>query len=512
MLGALGNGIKQGIGGMGRSLGVSAQSWMPRSRNNIYGWGPGGDNAYNNFVQDPQARNAYGDEQFNGSGLGQMFNQRKSPGQAGYNNYENMDLTRQIGEARGRDAYEWNNGAVGQQLRQAIDGKAMMDAQDKIRRAQRGESFDGLSAQDYLNSYRAIKDEDIAKHGVGAANMDRVGMGAGNQAGQQLRDYAARGGNVGGQLMQAANKEDYLWNRYVEGQYAPGSMSDPNTWLGHSSYNSMGLGAGQGNTNNDSVLGGDLWDRASGANGYERYLAMGGPDKLWNSYHAGNYSFGGGNYIGDKNYGSPSRGYDFQGPTPGGPSVGGYSTGTPDPGANLSRLIEHWTQNGISGRSLDQLIQMFGGTLPPTAQQDFDRRGYKPQIGTLEGYMNSPSKYVDYNSGWHGKKNYQAPRANPVSAESIGMHDNGLQRITNPIYDIPNGGAVGAPGRLSLGNDVFDQGSYGPSYGGATPMSPYQRLNSPFRNMADGFDNGYYGARTGAYMGNAVPRGGWTVR
>lgn len=411
-----------------------------------------------------------------------------------------------------RDAYTsgmgWNDG---KQLELAL----YSDSVEKIRAQkwlQNPTTYNGV-----VNDNERARMELRSVYGTGAEAAVRAGGRSGWGGGNQQLNFldqaeADTGIRASNNLRDTAAFDANVWNA---GESIYGPMSDLSPLAlrkiaGNLSYNSMGVGAGQGNTNYGAVYGGDFMDARTGANGAERMDAMGGKEFMWQKFHNRNLSYGGGNYIGDPNYGKSNRGYDFQGPTRGGASEGGYTTGTQDPGANLTRLVEHWTKSGIKGAGLDQLIKMFGGTLPRTAQQDFDRRGYRPQMGTLEGYINNPSAYADFNSGSHGGGVYQAPHRDTVSMGSIGLNDNGLRRITSYALDTVSGGAVGAPGRLSTSGDVFD--NYGTAYSGSGRMTDSQRMNSPYRNFAEGFGDGIIGAKTGAYIGATAPRGGWATK
>lgn len=97
-------------------------------------------------------------------------------------------------------------------------------------------------------------------------------------------------------------------------------------------------------------------------------------------------------------------------------------------------------------------------------------------------------------------------------SDIAGMIGSGLNKITSYALDTVSGGAVGAPGHLSTSNDVFDQGIYGSSSVQAQRLTDSQRMNSPYRNFAEGFGDGIIGARTGAYIGATAPRGGWATK
>ena len=410
----------------------------------------------------------------------------------------------QEGNAQAFDTYkrslDWNSSDE-MDLAKVMDGIKRAEGNDYIEKDRNN--------SDISFNWRAIKANEMSQDGGGHERAVAAGGRALFADGNQQRELLARADalnipvpdslrNKGGLMADVWNQQDTISG----GTAFSRSFFNLMGTYGGSGGHSMGMGAGEGTTNNGAVYGGDFWDARTGANSSERDDLLGAKDWQWQKFHNANLSFGGGNYIGDANYGKSNRGYDFQGPTRGGPSEGSYTSGTPDDGANLTRLVEHWTKNGIKGAGLDQLIKMFGGTLPPTAQQDFDRRGYRPQMGTLEGYINNPSKYADFNSGSHGGGVYQAPHSGSVPMGSIGLHDNGLRRIESHINGIGFGGAVGAPGQLSTNG-----GSYGDVFDQQTTI----RASNPYYNMADGFDQGYFNARNGSDVGATKPRGGWAL-
>lgn len=85
--------------------------------------------------------------------------------------------------------------------------------------------------------------------------------------------------------------------------------------------------------------------------------------------------------------------------------------------------VANWTRQGIKGDVLDRFIASNGGVLPRTAQQNMDSRGYTPENGSPDAYLKNPSYYQSPMSGGFGEKNYQAPRQNTVSPNSIAMAD-----------------------------------------------------------------------------------------
>ena len=356
----------------------------------------GGGGGYVSNAQETSS--LYGDTEFANDKIGLLMAQLKSPGDRGYNYSENQAVQMQINDLRAREAEDWRNGVRGQELRQIIDKSSMLDAQERIAKAQRGENMGGISAQDYLNSYRAIKDEDIARHGIGAVNMDRAGAGAGNQQGGNIRQFIAKGGAASADIVKAFDREDYLFNRAAAASTA-GSPSDPFTWLGHSSYKTMGISAN--NTDSIAYGSGGIWNPGAWGSHYEQgggYDWSGGAQGQWDKFHNSNLSFGGGNFIGGKP--SVSQ-YDFQGPTLG--KRGSIASPSYDdklaPG-----MVPYWKSQGYSKDQIDQLIRMNGGSLPPSARvpnvydtknEQMDAVNYykkltggtsHPELGTIDGF------------------------------------------------------------------------------------------------------------------------------
>lgn len=415
--------------------------------------------------------------------------------------YDRQEIQQKI-QDKYKNTMNWNTGDE-MQLAQVADAMAKEQAR---RWLQNPPTYNGV-----VNTNELQRMTLRAQYGTGAVDGvtagGRASWGAGDQMQKNLLAAADLGVPVPAELLAKAGFDADGW-RQAQQTFQPMGLADPSSWIGKGSYHSMGVGAGEGNTNNGAVYGGDFWDTKSGANGYERYLAMGGPDKLWNSYHSGNYSFGGGNYIGDKNYGKSTKGYDFQGPSKGG--RGSQATPSYDPGGALPGMVQYWRGQGYSSSMIDKLITANGGTLPPTArvpssydtkneQMDAIRYYQKltggtshPELGTIDGF-----------------KGYAQGKLSQF-AEMAGIGGSGLTRIESWGLDVPSGGAVGAPGKLTTSNDVFD--NYGTGYGGAARMTDSQRMNSPYRNFADGFADGRIGARLGAYTGATAPPDGWALK
>lgn len=520
--GATARGAQSGMNQLGQSLRQSIGSWMPRSGTNAGGWGNGAgpqfgqndfmlnDNgdSYTPFGRSGGGSNGgYSDNRFGSAydQIGRLQNDIQS-GRDG-NSGQALDyFGRQEKQQKISELYKNTmnfDGETQRQLAQVQDELAKRKAQKDL---QNPKLYNGVA-----NTNEMLQNEARAKWGVGAsqtyADGGRIGWGAGNQQGVNLKEATRFGVPVSNMLM---DKGNFDANIFDQGQsiYNPesGSAGDPFTWIGHNSYHSQGLGAGEGNTNHDSVLVGDINDKASGANGYERYLANDGPNRLWNTFHTKDYSFGGGNYIGDKNYGKSNQGYDFQGPTPGGSSKGPQANPSYDPQGALPGMIQYWRGQGYSPSQIDRLIEKNGGTLPPTASvptngpygdTQNERKAAEDYYGKLVGGGYKPEISSDY-------MKYLQKFLENSNSRFTGMQEQ-LRRITSPIYDIPNGGAVGS-GVLSTANDVFEQGNYGQSSTPSPRMSDYQRMLTPYRNLADGFDNGYYNALNDSSFGRGTYR------
>jgi hypothetical protein len=494
MLGAIGNGIRLGTQQLGRSMGQSLASWRPGVRqpqmapDMVGGWGQQGmgqrlaDNMPSGRRQQwlPDIGGMDSMPSSGGSGGGSGGGQDWTDNRFGsaYN---------QIGQLQ-NDIQNGRDGNSGQ----ALDYHSRQEKQQKIRDLYKNtQNWDGetqrqlaqvqdedakLRAREYMqkprlyrgeqNTNEMMQAEGAAKWGVGAqqayADGGRIGWGAGNQQGENLRAAAKRGVPVSGMLMDKGNFDAKV---YDQGQsiYNPaaGSAADPFGWLGRSTYQTMGIGAN--NTSDTAYGGGGVWNPAAWGSHYEQgggYDASGGAQGQWNKFHQNNLSFGGGNYIGS----SPEQ--DANRLSWGNMPATWGRAGVFPPGS------EFYGPNGAGGR------------------QEADWQRQQNPEGIVPG--------MNYPPGWRPP-----------------IYDHGTQRITSSVYDVPNGGAVGS-GRLStsLGNDVFDQGSYGSTSQQAPRMSNAERILTQYRNMADGFDGGYFGAQTGAYsgVGNYRPKSFWMTK
>lgn len=575
--GGIARGIQGGFSQLGNSMRESMGSWGQQRQPQPFG--------QQDFqLNDSSARVPFG---------GRMSGDNMQGNAGGYNDNRFNSAYNQIGQLQ-RDIQNGRDGNSGQ----ALDYFGRQEKQQKISELYKNtQNFDGetqrqlAQVQDEWAKRKAQKDlanprlyngvantnemlqnEARAKWGVGAlqtyADGGRIGWGAGNQQGENLREAAKMGVPVSGMLMDKGNFDANIFDQ-GNAIYNPeaGSAADPFTWLGHSSYNTMGIGAN--NTSDVAYGAGGVWNPAQWGSHFEEgggYDWGGGAQGQWNKFHKNNLSYGGGNFIGDSNYGKSSKAYDFQGPTFGGPSVGGQASPSYD-GKLSSGMVPYWRSQGYSPAQIDQLIQQNGGTLPPRAHvptngpygdTQNEQKAANDYYGKLVGGGYKPEVSSDY------VKQMQKFLENSNSRFS-GMGEQ-LQRITSPAYDAPSGGAVGSgrlstslgndvfnepvyypnygmppvgeeqfkwidnfardrgvnpdaykpsrPSRVSSYNDVFDQGNYGSSYRQAARQGDYQRMTSPYYNFADGFDNGYYGVQNDSTfgMGNYRPKSFWRTK
>ena len=454
------------------------------------------------------------------SRLDQLRSQQSAMGGAytsGFNNYVNGELNRQIFDEVNRQFGLKGNNNVGleDEVRKLTDQSAMAKARQRIRDAQAGKSIDGLAAQDYLNSYRAIKDEDISIHGIGAANAYTAALGGGNQLSENLRRAQAMGVSVSNRLLSYGLASDADWNKTAGGQgLALGSLA------GNLSYQTMGIGAN--NTSSIAYGSGGIWNPGTWGSHYEQgggYDWGGGAQGQWNKFHSSNLSYGGGNFIGDSSYGRRQF-PGFAGTTfernranqglvdqygdsdsissmkwrPGRERAmvdqkelgkytvpGGIASGTIDPGANLTELIKQWTGAGIKGASLDQLIQMFGGNLPPTAS-----------IPTRQETWNEQQKAIDYYNKLTGLNN--STEIGTISAFKQYMRQ-WLEQSNSSFSGSYSGGSGEGRSLKTMMGDFF--------FGGIAPVNPMQ-----YNSVNGGY---LLGKQTGYGAGQRLPgyaRGG----
>lgn len=438
------------------------------------------------------------------STLGQLQNQlasgKNSSGQPlGY--YERQEIQAKISDTY-KQTMNWSTGDE-QQLAKVMDDKAKLEAQAYLNNPK---TYNGVVND---NEYQKMTLQ--AKYGLNAqqvvADGGHVGWGAGDQQYALLQDAQALGVAVPTSLLAKAAFEGAHWDQSQQiYQPAAGSPGDAMSWNAGLAYNSMGVGAGQGYTNNGAVYGADpVWDPYAWGNWYEPGggydQTQGGAQGMWDKFHNSNLSYGGGTYIGDPNYGKIATQFDFQGPTNGGPSVGSQANPTYDPQGALPGMIQYWKGQGYSPSQIDQLIEANGGTLPPVASvptwtdtmaeqkaaTDYYRKlvgnGYTPELGTMAEFKRYMDKFLsDSNSHFTG-------------SYSGGSGDNALNRVESHINDLVLGGPVGAPGTLTTSNptnDVFSD----------TTLRQPQRIDNS--GMLDGM---LQGQLLGAPL--TQPYGGW---
>lgn len=470
-----------------------------------------------------------------------------------------------------RDAYSsgmgWNDG---KQLELAL----YSDSVEKIRAQkwlQNPTTYNGV-----VNDNERARMELRAVYGTGAEAAVRAGGRSGWGGGNQQLNFldqaeADTGIRASNSLRDTAAFDANVWNAN-EGIFGPMSDLSPlalRKIAGNLSYNSMGVGAGQGNTNYGAVYGGDFMDARTGANGSERMDAMGGKDfmwqkfhgfrgagyenisDMWSRFHTSNLSFGGGNFIGDKDfeqrminrpYGGTTgqRRRSAQGTTdyydtpsiPYGPgqrrawvdeSEYGKYTLAGDiavphydsrqypfpPRASVPTRQETWNEQQSA---IDYYKKLTGGTSNPelgtiSAFKQYARKFFADSNSAFTGDRASKSAQSSgpveglHRNSWAARRNTQAYN-NQRMGEYLSqimqpLDGSGLRRIESHMNGVGYGGAVGAPGKLTTSyGDVFDQ---------QTTI----RARNPYYNMADGFDSGYFAARNGSDVGATKPRGGW---
>lgn len=474
--GATARGAQSGMNQLGQSLRQSIGSWMPRSGTNAGGWGNG---AGPQFGQNDFTLNDNGDSyapfgaRSGGGGfsdnryssaynqLGQLQNDIQN-GRDG-NSGQALDyFGRQEKQQKISELYKNTmnfDGETQRQLAQVQDELAKRKAQEDLRNPR---LYNGVA-----NTNEMLQNEARAKWGVGAsqtyADGGRIGWGAGNQQGENLREAARRGVPVSNMLQ---DKGDFDAKVFDQSQsiYNPaaGSAADPFTWLGRSSYNTMGIGAN--NTSDVAYGAGGVWNPAQWGSHFEEgggYDAQGGGNAQWNKFHKNNLSFGGGNFVGSSPEQDANRLSWYKRPQTWGSN---YS---------WPQGEGYWQEGGEYPRSQREFYRQ------QRIQEDAESQpGYRKPIYDTGDMAGSP-----------------------------------YRQIRSGISDIGFGGAVGS-GVLSTGNDVFEAGDYGQSSAPAPRMSEYQRMRSPYRNMADGFDNGYYNALNDSSFGrgNYRPQSFWRTR
>lgn len=413
--------------------------------------------------------------------------------------FEIQDLNAQMFDLQKR-GLDWNNQDE-LELARVMDGVVKAKAADAVEQ-------DRYSSDANFN-WRAVANNLQSQDGLGFTRAAEAGgrtvFADGNQQVAMLAEAQKLGVPVSQSLMNKAAMLAGVWDQQDQisgGTNDTRSILSTQSMYGNLAYNSMGMGAGQGNTNNDYVYGADFMDMNSGGNGMERYQALGGPDWQWQKFHNANLSYGGGNYVGDPNYGKIATQYDFSGPTNGGPTVGAPANPTYADGGALSGMVEYWRGQGFSPSQIDQLIQANGGTLPPKALPDDlgDRGGYAvgdqaklnefdKRIREMDGGINDliakrqqggygAPTLTDINNAidnanrvrrelqLNGGQKYYTPASPGSQYVTPNQSDKGFNMFTNSINDLVLGGPVGAPGTLTTSNptnDVFSDGVAGQS-------------------------------------------------
>lgn len=467
-MGAVARGVGIGAQQLGRSMGQSLASWRPGVRQpvmmpDMMAGGKGQPGGQSGGMGQYLANSAPGvRQQAQGDTLSSLgaWRQKAHDANAAGRPLSYFDI--QDGNAREAERFQrdlgWSNSDEIDYAK-VLDGITRASARDyseKERQNSNGANFNwrataaGLQEQDGLGMTRAT--EAGGRTPFADGNQQRKWLQKARDLGQDVPETLWQKGEM---LADAYDQRDAISGASARSQNWYNPMSTYNT-----GYKSMGMGAGAGATNNGAVYGGDFMDARTGANGSERDDALGAKDWNWNKFHNNNLSYGGGNYVGSSPQQDQNR-------------LSWYKKATSWPGGGVMHPMgpDFNGPNGAGGRW--------------QAEED---RQQNPE-GIVPG--------ATYPKGW------QAP-----------IYDYGGQVIRSGVMDAPNGGAVGAPGRLSLGNDVFDQGNYGSTSVQAPVMSSNERMLSQYRNMADGFDGGYFGAQNGAYsgLGNYRPRSFWMTK
>lgn len=532
--------------------------------------------------------------------------------------YDRQEIQQKI-QDKYKNTMNWNTGDE-MQLAQVADAMAKEQAR---RWLQSPPTYNGV-----VNTNELQRMTLRAQYGTGAVDGvtagGRASWGAGDQMQKNLLAAADLGVPIPAELLAKAGFDAAGW-RQAQQTFQPMGLADPSSWIGKGSYHSMGVGAGEGNTNYGAVYGGDFWDPRTGANGSERMDAMGAKDFMWDKFH--NFKRNGYEGVTDMWARSQSAEYragrDFVGdPTYGPRQFPGYAGTTSDRNKAAKGLVDQYGDNdpttwrpGRERASVDQpklgkytiggpvAVPGFSDSgeidqpIPRSQYPDWLAKAMQEKIVKQSGYDAWMKNYLPENSGDYtknaldglrgrtGNETNEGPvvqrkpyaemnaaerkiadaddawmrntgstmdlgyskkyleqarlsrrdvqaadksyRNDSLAADGIvkplipfgdnvmkalyaGVNFGGLNRIVSPAFDTVSGGAVGAPGRLSTSNDVFD--NYGTGYGGATRMTDSQRMNSPYRNFADGFADGRIGARLGAYTGATAPPDGWALK
>ncbi len=483
--------------------------------------------------------------------LAQLQNQlasgKNSSGQPlGY--YDRQEIQTQISQLYNQ-TMAWNTGDE-QQLAKVMDEKAKAEARAYLNNPT---TYNGV-----VNSNEYQKMTLQATYGLNAqqvvADGGHAGWGAGDQQLALLQEAQRLGVGVPTSLLAKAGFDSQNWDQSQQ-IYNPaaGSPGDAMSWNTGLAYNSMGVGAGQGYTNNDAAYGsGGIWNPAvwgsyyepgggydsqyGGANGYYNYLraqealkggfASYGPLKpmdpiiqnIGTSITPGINSPGtGGNYMGP----GASNGY-------------GFPTGENDP---WTPFKNDWIPGAPEGDS----TYYPPGTDPTGPQGQGTGPDGQPMIGDqsrLDAFDSYTKQYMDKLKAARDAGGPNAPGLSDINAIQDNFNrqrailekgtyspsnayagggdipgypskyinnDQSEKAYQGGILDTPNGGAVGAPGTLSTSNPNKDVFSDGPQRVG--PQSPALDYTQSTRIDNSGLLDGMIQGQING--GDKAPASGW---
>lgn len=528
--GGIARGIQGGFSQLGNSMRESMGSWGQQRQPQQFS------------QQDFQLNDSSARVPFGGRMSGDNM-QGNATGGGGYNDNRFNSAYNQIGQLQ-RDIQNGRDGNSGQ----ALDYFGRQEKQQKISELYKNtQNFDGetqrqlAQVQDewakrkaqrdlanprlyngVANTNEMLQNEARAKWGVGAlqtyADGGRIGWGAGNQQGENLREAAKMGVPVSGMLMDKGNFDANIFDQ-GNAIYNPeaGSAADPFTWLGHSSYNTMGIGAN--NTSDVAYGAGGIWNPAQWGSHFEEgggYDARGGAQGQWDKFHKNNLSYGGGNFIGASPEQDANRSTWYKRPQTWGsnyswPQGEGYwQEGGEYPRSQREFYRQQRIQEDAESQPGYRKPIYDTGDLPGSPYRQIRSGisdiGFGGAVGAGKLTTSNPDRDVFYES----TNDRYATQMPPVGEEQFKWIDNfARERGVNPDARKPS-----RPSRVSSYNDVFDQGNYGSSYRQAGRQGDYQRMTSPYYNFADGFDNGYYGVQNDSTfgMGNYRPKSFWRTK
>lgn len=483
--------------------------------------------------------------------LAQLQNQlasgKNSSGQPlGY--YDRQEIQTQISQLYNQ-TMAWNTGDE-QQLAKVMDEKAKAEARAYLNNPT---TYNGV-----VNSNEYQKMTLQATYGLNAqqvvADGGHAGWGAGDQQLALLQEAQRLGVGVPTSLLAKAGFDSQHWDQSQQ-IYNPaaGSPGDAMSWNTGLAYNSMGVGAGQGFTNNDAAYGaGGIWNPAQwgsyyepgggydsqygGANGYYNYLraqealkggfASYGPLKpmdpiiqnIGTSITPGINSPGtGGNYMGP----GASNGY-------------GFPTGE---GIQNTPFKNDW----IPGAPMGDSTYYPPGTDPFGPQSQGPGPDGQPMIGDqarLDAFDSYTKQYIDKLKAAREAGGPSAPGLSDINAIQDNFNrqrailekgtyspsnayagggdipgypskyinnDQSEQAYRGGILEAPNGGAVGAPGTLSTSNPSKDVFSDAPQRVG--PQSPALDYTQSTRIDNSGLLDGIIQGQING--GDTSPAAGW---